>query len=162
MKEENHKFNDTLVMTYTQYFRAMTSRIVSIIRAFETAFGKDEVHRVLREWSEDTARKTAPDSITDFQGFKDYWKSTLESENWSKVLTCTFPEDSEKRFACKYTECLWAETMKDMNTEDIGYILLCHPDFEMVKAIHPNLRLERSKTLMEGHDYCDHEFSWDE
>ncbi|MFW9802434.1 MAG: L-2-amino-thiazoline-4-carboxylic acid hydrolase [Candidatus Thorarchaeota archaeon] len=162
MNEGNHKFNDKLVMTYAQYFKAMTSRAVSIIRAFESAFGREDVHRVLKDWSENAARKMAPDSIADFQKFKNYWKTTLESENWSKILTCEFLEESNKKLACKYYECLWAETMKDMNTEDIGYILFCHPDFEMVKAIHPNLRLERSRTLMEGDEFCDHTFYWDE
>lgn len=161
MADEKHKFDRSLVLTYAEYFRTMTSRTVSIIRAFETAFGKEEVRRVLTKWSERVGQESAPKSIRDFEGFKRYWKSTLESENWSSILTCAFPEESETKLVCRYSECLWAKTMKDLDAEDIGYTLFCHPDFAMAKAIHPKLRLERSQTLMERHGFCDHTYYWD-
>ncbi len=161
MANKTHKFDRSFVMTYAEYFHAMTSRTVSIIRDFETAFGKEEVERVLTEWSERVGQELAPKNISDFAGFKEYWKSTLESENWSNILTCSFTEESEKKLACRYSECLWAKTLKDLDAEDIGYILFCHPDFAMAKAIHPNLRLERSRTIMQDHGFCNHTFFWD-
>ena len=33
---------------------------------------------------------------------------------------------------------------------------------DIVKTMNPNLRLKRTKTLMEGHDLCDHIFTWDQ
>ncbi|MBY8997988.1 MAG: hypothetical protein KGD60_09660 [Candidatus Thorarchaeota archaeon] len=44
--EDTHKFDDTLVMTYAQYFRSMFSRSISMIRAFEAEFGKEKVEEV--------------------------------------------------------------------------------------------------------------------
>ena len=100
-------------------------------------------------------------SIGSFSEFKNYWKTTLESENWTKMLTCSFPEETDSFLACKYTECLWSETMKDLNAQDIGYTLFCHPDFAMVRAMNPNLYLERTKTLMQCNDFCDHKYQWE-
>jgi hypothetical protein len=103
----------------------------------------------------------AQSGIDNFTAFKDYWKQTLESENWKKILTCVFVRESDSVLECKYTECLWAKTMKDMNAEDLGYIMFCHPDFAMAKAMHPQLKLERTRTLMQGDELCDHMYSWE-
>ncbi len=133
-----------------------------MLREFESAFGKEEVGRVLTAWSEKMGAAMAPSDITNFSEFKDYWKSTLASENWSKILTCSFPMETETELGCKYTECLWAKTMKDLDATDLGHVMFCHPDFTMAKAMNPKLTLERTKTLMEGHDFCNHTYSWEE
>jgi len=38
----------------------------------------------------------------------------------------------------------------------------CKPDFAAIKALHPSLRLERTKTLMQGDDCCDFKFIWED
>ena len=58
--------------------------------------------------------------------------------------------------------CLWADTWREWGAEDIGYVYECKPDFAAIKALHPNLRLERTKTLMQGDDCCDFKFIWEE
>ena len=133
-----------------------------MIRAFEDAFGKEKVKEVLIEWSERSGRETAPKEIESFEGFQEFWKTTLSSENWNKILTCSFPKETGTRLECAYTECLYAQTMKEMNAQDLGYILFCHPDFVIAEAINPRLKLERTKTLMQGDEYCDHAYSWNE
>ena len=60
------------------------------------------------------------------------------------------------------TECLWAKTFKELNAADIGYILCCRPDFAIARAYHPNIRLKRTKTLMQGDSYCNHTYYWKE
>ena len=161
-KKDIHKFDDTLVMTYAQHFRSMFSRSISMIRAFEAEFGKERVKEVLTKWSERVGSESAPKGIEDFAGFKEFWKTTLESENWKKILSCSFRSDTDSRLECEYTECLYSQTMKDMNAQDLGYILFCHPDFAMAETINSSLKLERTKTLMQGDDYCDHVYSWTE
>ena len=160
--KENHKFDDTLVMTYAQHFRSMFSRSISIIRAFEEEFGKERVEEVLTRWSEQAGCDGTTKEIDSFSEFKDYWKTTLESENWKKVLTCSFPKETETELKCEYSECLFAKTMKDMDAQDLGYIIFCHPDFAIAESMHPSLKLERTKTIMQGDTCCDHEYSWTE
>ena len=162
MKDSDHKFNDTLVMTYTQYFRTMTSRTISLIRMFQEAFGSEEVQKVLVKWSEKVGESMVTSSIVSFSEFKNHWKNTLESENWAKTVTCSFLKETDRLLACKYTECLWAETMKDMDAQDIGYTLFCYPDFAMAKTMNPKLNLKRTMTLMQGDEFCDHVYEWGE
>jgi hypothetical protein len=106
--------------------------------------------------------KTTDNPISTFKNFKTQWKEATKSEYWTHVVTVSFTEDSDQKLECKYTECLWAKTMKDLKAEDIGYIICCNLDFRIVKATHPKLRLERTKTLMQGDEYCNHTFFWDD
>ncbi|MFW9800501.1 MAG: L-2-amino-thiazoline-4-carboxylic acid hydrolase, partial [Candidatus Thorarchaeota archaeon] len=46
--------------------------------------------------------------------------------------------------------------------EDLGKIMLCEGDHPFIKTMNPNLKLERTKTLMEGNEQCNHRFFWDE
>ena len=58
--------------------------------------------------------------------------------------------------------CLWADVFKELNATDIGKIMLCDTDFPSTKSLHPKLRLERTKTIMQGDDYCDFVYHWDD
>ena len=169
MGDNTHKFDETISITYAKYFHSMSTYAVGIIRALENAFGKDSVHKVIKEWAEYTfgekqkhKMERTENPISTFEDFKTQWKEATETDYWTHVVTVSFPEDSDQKLECRYTECLWAKTMKDLNAEDIGYIICCHPDFAITKATHPKLRLERTKTLMQGDDYCNHTFFWDE
>ena len=168
MTEVLHKFNETISITYAKYFQSMAANAVGIIKALEKAFGKDNVHTVIKEWAEQTfgdkqkrKMETTDNPISTFEDFKTQWKEATESEYWTHVVTVSFPEDSDQKLECKYTECLWAKTMKDLKAEDIGYLICCHPDFAITKATHPKLRFERTKTLMQGDDCCNHTFFWE-
>jgi len=54
----------------------------------------------------------------------------------------------------KITRCRWAEIMKELDSE-LNYTVACHGDFESVKNVNPNFFLTRTKTLMQGAEYCD-------
>jgi hypothetical protein len=45
---------------------------------------------------------------------------------------------------------------------DIGYAVICHPDFASAEGYSTKLRLVRTKTLMQGHDCCNHRWLWKE
>jgi hypothetical protein len=55
----------------------------------------------------------------------------------------------------KVTKCKWYEVMKDLNDPDISYAVCCHYYFEVTKNMNPNFVLTRTKTIMQGEDYCD-------
>ena len=75
---------------------------------------------------------------------------------WEHVLTFEIVEDAESAFEVKVTECLWAQTFRESDAADIGYASVCHPDFALCQAFNPKIRMERTTTLMQGHDCCNH------
>ena len=61
-----------------------------------------------------------------------------------------------RRVEVRVTRCLWAETFRGADAADIGYAFVCHPDFASTTAFNPKMRMIRTKTLMQGHEYCNH------
>ena len=89
-------------------------------------------------------------------------KEKDKSPFWTHVLTATYPEETPVKLSSHTTECLWAKTFKEMNATELGYILICRPDFAKARACHPKIRLKRTKTLMQGDSYCNHTWYWKE
>ena len=56
----------------------------------------------------------------------------------------------------RVTRCLWAQTFREAGAADIGYAMVCHPDFLAGPAFNPKIRMTRTKTLMLGDDLCNH------
>jgi len=42
-----------------------------------------------------------------------------------------------------------------MGLEEIGFDLSCNRDFNLVAGFNKNIKLKRTKTLMQGDSYCD-------
>jgi hypothetical protein len=58
--------------------------------------------------------------------------------------------------------CLYADTWRSWDAPEVGYAWHCAGDFALIEAIHPNLRLERPKSLMMGDDCCNFKMIWEE
>ena len=64
-------------------------------------------------------------------------------------------ELSETRYAFNIRRCQYAEMYKELGMADLGVILSCSRDFQLLAGFNPRMRLVRTKTIMEGYDYCD-------
>ena len=51
-------------------------------------------------------------------------------------------------------ECEWARYFQDRHPQ-VGYLMACSTDEVAYKAFNPNLRMQRTGTIMEGCDRCD-------
>jgi hypothetical protein len=51
-------------------------------------------------------------------------------------------------------KCLWAKVFRDGDAADIGYAMVCYPDYAVARGLNPKLKLIRTKTLMQGDDGC--------
>lgn len=54
------------------------------------------------------------------------------------------------------TKCPLADMARAIGEPEWGYRFYCKTDPIVVEAFNPNIGLQRSKTLMEGHEYCNH------
>jgi hypothetical protein len=63
-------------------------------------------------------------------------------------------EDTPQVFEYRVSKCLWAKTFRDENAGDVGYAMICYPDYPVARGLNPKLKLIRDKTLMQGNDCC--------
>jgi hypothetical protein len=90
--------------------------------------------------------------------FQTYIADFKEPGAYKNTLTKTIVEDTEKAFELKVTECIWAKTFLDAGAGNIGYASVCYGDYSWPQGFNPKIKMIRDKTLMQGHDCCNHRY----
>jgi len=133
---------------------------LELIGVFRDELGDEESIRILNQFSAERGRQSArrqlagaPDNS--FQSFVQIFRSpTMESS-----LTLDIVEDTENVFALEVRECLWAELFRDAGMDgEIGHAAVCNMDYFWPTEFNPAFKMERDKTLMQGHDICNHRY----
>ncbi len=146
-------------MTFAQVFISSYQNQVELLRALSGKIGQERFMKMLKDAASEAAAK----------GMKMFAESVptnnlatfakpLKTPNqfWKHALTVKIEKDTPKELKINVSECLWATTLKKLKATDIGYAISCHPDFAMAQAFNPKLKMLRTKTLMQGHECCDH------
>ena len=135
------------------------------MRELEKVLGKEEAHKRVAEIFEKEYVKQVKERVkkNPIQNFQD-WVQRHESgtSDWTYANIDEPSVVTENTRTCNTVACLWADTWREWGAEDIGYLVCYASDFATIPAQHPNLRLERTKTCMQGDDCCDFKFIWEE
>ncbi len=81
---------------------------------------------------------------------------------WTKggALEIEVKEKTEATFTFNVTRCRYAETYKAMGLGEIGHLLSCNRDGAFCEGYDPNLKLDRSQTIMQGASHCDFRYTY--
>ncbi len=158
---QKHKFLDNSGMSFSDVFNMAYASQVPIWRGLEREIGSEKFTAMLKgimdEYaygqSADQAKKLGRNDLAAFT-------QDLRQPNpfWQHVVTYQIVEDTPKAFEVKVTECLWAKTLREAKAADLGYVLSCYGDYAGAQGFNPKMRLVRSKTLMQGDDFCNHRY----
>lgn len=167
MSKSSHKFQEKMQsgMTCEQYFLSSCQEKVLLAEELERALGRKKALEIMGKASERyivEITKRARKPVKSFEDFCVTEKAENASPYICNTLTLTYPEDTPNKLKFNVTECLYAKVYKEMKATDLGYVLYCQPDYAYAQACHPKLKLNRTKTLMQGDDCCDHTFYWEE
>jgi len=159
---------DKKTLTYKESLIEKYRPLVLLVREMEKTIGKEKAHEIvektfyndmLNSFTEEL-EETGP--INEFIDFKRMEKEDNESIRVRHKVTIRYVKDTESELGLHVTECLDAEVFKELKAEDIGYLVVCNPDHAYARACNPCLKLMRNKTLMQGDEYCDHLWYWDD
>ncbi|MHA1211865.1 MAG: L-2-amino-thiazoline-4-carboxylic acid hydrolase [Candidatus Heimdallarchaeota archaeon] len=101
----------------------------------------------------DLLYKTIQNQITKRKTLEDMSTSLL-AEDCRKTHNFIF-QVKDGRYYLKTTRCIWAEIYAELPDLKLASLLDCHGDFSKMPYVNPNFALSRTKTLVEGHSYCD-------
>ena len=126
--------------------------------------GREAVIATLKAYAADGAGPGAADNIkrlggNSFAHLKKLFTPT-GGPPFGNTLTFTVAEDTDKVHELRATECLWARTFLEAKAGDLGYAGICFGDYAFAKAFNPAIEMVRDKTLMQGHDCCNHRYLW--
>ncbi len=155
---EKHKFLRDAGLSYSEVFQMAIGRLfIPAMQAVEAKFGIDAVQEAVFEGIRkrvETFAQTLPNR--EFPAFAQFFKSPdpFTANTWTMAIV----EDTDRVFEMRFDECLWAKTFKEAKAEDLGFKLVCLGDFVTAEAFNPKIELVRDKTLMQGHDCCNHKY----
>jgi len=148
-------------LTYEQYVHACYDGIIQLSRELEQILGREKTLEIIGKAQEkhdlELVKKHlhGRKAIKNFSDFKTFMKELHEAPFTSHLFTLTYPRDTATEIEFHTTECLLAKVFRDMKAADLGYAMICRPDFATTTGLCPNVHLKRTKTLMQGDDYCD-------
>lgn len=159
-----HRFLEGSNMTFEQVFDFAYRHLVPLLRGLAEEFGEGRFCEALKRAVYETAFEDGLDTArqlecNDFAAYKAPFREP--SEFLKRVLTVEIVEDTPHVMELKITGCLWAKTFRELAAEDLGYLLICHRDYADCQGFNSRIALERSKTLMQGDEYCNHRFVWE-
>ncbi len=81
----------------------------------------------------------------------------LVREVWAadQALELEVLEQSETRLRFNVTRCRYAELYDRLGIREFGYCLSCNRDAALIEGFNPHMKLERTKTIMQGATHCD-------
>ena len=84
---------------------------------------------------------------------------TFRGPRMERPLTLEITEDTDKVFELRVTECIWAKVFRDAGLGgEVGHAAVCNMDYYWPPAFNEDFKMERAKTLMQGHDCCNHRY----
>ena len=133
---------------------------IDFIKTLQSELEEEQLIRLLNIHSADWGRRigkrhAAGSPDTSFQSFV----ANFRPPNYERALTLEITEDTDKVFELRVTECVWAKVFRDAGLGgEIGHAALCNMDFHWPPSFNENFKMERSKTLMQGDDHCNHRY----
>ena len=165
-----HKFDhDIQGISYRQYLKDAYACHITLIRELEGILGQKRTHEIVEKFytqnTIDSIRNLVENLESPIESIEDFQNLVVklkESSFSQQTQTDEFGESEPGTFQFCTKECLYAEVFRDLNASDLGLMMLCNGDVTSAEVFHPKLRLERTKTLMQGDDCCDFKYVWDE
>ena len=161
LSQDKHKFQREMdrKITYKQWMQQRHRKYIGILKQLEKDLGKQELLELLKKasYAENVALgkrlSRRIDSMHTFAGpFRD------ANSGVGQTIVREIVEDNEHAFDMKITECLTEVVFREADALDLGYACVCHADFGLTEGMDINIKLIRTKTLMQGHDCCNHRY----
>jgi predicted ArsR family transcriptional regulator len=110
------------------------------------------LHKGTRKWTEGIAREDIrAGRKNDIQGIIRFLWEPLPEQGFEYTY-----EKTADGVLFHVTKCPIADLAKKMNLCEWGYVFSCCSDYYIVEGYNKNIGFKRTKTIMQGDDYCDH------
>ena len=137
--------------------------LVPLLRALRKELGTQRANQIvsdaLREWSRAIYTKIGQQ----VQG--------TPTEKFEVVLQSTMPlirsdvdfdtiRQTPELWDFNITGCRYADFFRQLGAPELGALLLCEQDFHVTEQMmNPDVKLERTQTIMKGAKYCDFRYT---
>ena len=130
--------------------------IAPVIKAVSKRIGENEAMAILREVNQKEAFERGR-SMAQEMGGNGIEELVDEVAGWGRggVWEMDVLEQTPTTYFFNVTRCPYYEKYRELGLEGFGVGFSCCRDEPFARGFNPLLRLERTKTIMEGADHCD-------
>ncbi len=134
--------------------------IVPIIQSVAQRIGKEEALAILQEVNEKEAFQRG-ESIRIQLGHTGIPELVEDVATWGigGKLEMEVLEQTSKTYHFNITSCPYYEKYRAIGLAEYGVAFSCCRDKPFARGFNPQLKLERSQTIMEGAEYCDFRYT---
>jgi hypothetical protein len=162
--QEEHKFDKEIPgpkMTYRRIAALSNRNFIRFARFLQKEIGGERVIELIKKQTEQRLKEQAKKDLERIgkSDFKSYI-SIFREPNMLASLTMEIIQDTDTVFEIRVTDCLSAESFLPYKAGDLGYAAVCWGDYTWASDFNPKIKLIRDKTLMQGHDCCNHKYIW--
>jgi predicted hydrocarbon binding protein len=130
--------------------------IAPVIRAVSQRIGRDEALAILQAVNQQEASRRGR-RMAEKMERNDIEELVDEVAGWGRggVWEMEVLEQTPTTYFFNVTRCPYYEKYREMGLEEFGVGFSCCRDEPFARGFNPQLRLERTETIMEGADHCD-------
>jgi hypothetical protein len=130
--------------------------VAPLYRAFAAEVGETRAREILAAVIRELARQ-AGCAAAEAVGGNDLPHLRQAIERWRAggALELTVLRDDAEALEFDVTRCRYAEMYRRLGLEDLGPILSCGRDGDMIEGFNPAVEFHRTQTLMAGDTHCD-------
>ena len=164
MGSDNPKWREKIELTFEEHIRNQQSRVIELARELEEEIGKNKTLEIIGQLYEKKEVKSVKEllhekpinSMDDFIAFHEDVLRKRRAYSFEMELI------KPSKLVVHTTSCIYAKVCRELDAVELGYTMNCATDFALAQVFNPNLRLERTMTLMQGDPYCNFEWIWEE
>jgi hypothetical protein len=137
--------------------RMQAQVLVPVLRALRTRLGKDEadalVKQALRDWSKQLFAGIAA-GIDGTPGAKWATIQKVFGDVSGREVEYEIKRHDAEAYDIDVTRCRFADFFRALGEPELGALLICAADFDIVAAGEGAVSLERAQTIMQGAPTC--------
>jgi hypothetical protein len=164
--QDTHKFDMPVdpVPSWRRQEVIKIARFLQFSQFLAERMGRDETIQLLKDFQSarnaaQARRATDRLGSNDFDAFKSFYDPSIPALN--RIVTLEIVENTDTVFEWRISECINTEPYIRAEARDLGYAAACFGDYAFAESFNPAIRLTRDKTIMEGHSYCNHRYTWE-
>jgi hypothetical protein len=148
-----------MTITHLERRKIEAGVLIPMVQAFQRAFGKERANEVAREVIRELARQDGGRWAGQFGSDLQALRKVAELWSAGGALEIETVTAEGERLEFNVKRCRYAELFQELGLPELGALLHCSRDFAMAGGFSPDIKLERTQTLMQGASHCDFRFS---
>ena len=131
--------------------------VSSLIKGFAKEVGHEKAMAIAKRVIREDAILSGRILAEQYSGNSIAELTKIVKEIWARddAMEIRMIKEDERELCFDVIYCGYAEIYEKMGIRELGYILSCSRDFPFMEGFNPEITLKRTKTLMEGAEYCD-------